>query len=162
MAMGKSSMIMDVVSGTSLSLSHTHASQQDFWINVIIGGCTTVILTFLFKEPSKVTKSSLWVKFKRIDFLGTLFSIGLICCLLLALNFGDQFGWNTPHAYGPFIGAAVSLIMLITSQGWISHEPVSRLRYSFDEVVFTVLLSLNSSCHDKSFSILLFLWCIFT
>ncbi|CDH58211.1 family drug resistance transporter [Lichtheimia corymbifera JMRC:FSU:9682] len=112
----------------------------DFWINVIIGGCTTVILTFLFKEPAKVTKSSLWVKFKRIDFLGTLFSIGLICCLLLALNFGDQFGWNTPHAYGPFIGAAISLIMLITSQGWISHEPLMPRQVVLNPAIFVVYL----------------------
>ncbi|KAJ8658359.1 hypothetical protein O0I10_006044 [Lichtheimia ornata] len=112
----------------------------DFWINVIIGGCTTVILTFLFKEPAKVAKSSFWVKFKRIDFLGTLFSIGLICCLLLALNFGDQFGWNTPHAYGPFIGAAVSLIMLITSQGWISHEPLMPRQVVLNPAIFVVYL----------------------
>lgn len=112
----------------------------DFWINVIIGGCTIVILTFLFKEPSKVTKSSLWVKFKRIDFLGTLFTIGLICCLLLALNWGDQYGWNTPHAYGPFIGAAISLIMLIASQGWLSREPLMPRQVVFNPAIFVVYL----------------------
>lgn len=138
----------------------THMS-KDFWINVIIGGCTIVILTFLFKEPTKVTKSSLWVKFKRIDFLGTLFTIGLICCLLLALNWGDQYGWNTPHAYGPFIGAAISLIMLITSQGWISREPVSGFVLVVRVVCLQCLL-LDSLCHVRSFSILPFSWCIST
>ncbi|KAI9321589.1 major facilitator superfamily domain-containing protein [Dichotomocladium elegans] len=96
----------------------------DFWINVIIGGIATIILATLFKEPAKIAKSSLWSKIKRIDWLGTVFSVGFTCCLLLALNWGNSYGWTDAHCIGPFVAAAVSLVGLIATEGWLAHEPL--------------------------------------
>ena len=63
----------------------------DFWINIILGGISILIVAFLFQETStSATNQSLMEKIKRIDFLGTIFSISFIVCLLLALNWGPQ------------------------------------------------------------------------
>ncbi|CAO3593223.1 unnamed protein product [Absidia cylindrospora] len=58
----------------------------DFWLNVILSVISFVLIAWLLKEPVKLENSTLYDKIKRIDWLGTLFSLGFVCCLLLALN----------------------------------------------------------------------------
>ncbi|KAI9259529.1 major facilitator superfamily domain-containing protein [Phascolomyces articulosus] len=96
----------------------------DFWLNVILGGFSFSVTLLLFKEPIDIPKSTFIAKIKRIDWLGTLFSMSFVCCLLLGLSWGSAYGWNSSHSYGSFIGAAVSLIGLIVAEGWISPEPL--------------------------------------
>ncbi|KAI9259574.1 major facilitator superfamily domain-containing protein [Phascolomyces articulosus] len=96
----------------------------DFWLNIILCGSAIVIVFFLFKETSEVRQESMKEKIMRIDFLGTVFSIGLVVCLLLALSWGPQKGWGSAHCIGPFVAAGVSLILLIISEGWIAKEPI--------------------------------------
>ncbi|KAI7850899.1 major facilitator superfamily domain-containing protein [Circinella umbellata] len=96
----------------------------DFWLNIILGGLAFVIVFFIFKETSEVRDESMMTKIKRIDFLGTIFSISFIVCLLLALSWGPQLGWGSGHCIGPFVAAGVSLILLIISEGWIAKEPI--------------------------------------
>jgi MFS family permease len=64
----------------------------DFWLNVIIGGIAFIISLFFLKKPKNATESTFMDKLKRIDYLGTLFAISLVCCLLLGLNFGPSYG----------------------------------------------------------------------
>ncbi|KAI8335164.1 major facilitator superfamily domain-containing protein [Chlamydoabsidia padenii] len=96
----------------------------DFWLNVILSAISLVIVAFFLDEPVKLAKSSLTDKLKRIDWLGTLFSVGFVCCLLLALNWGPSYGWSDAHTIGSFVGAGVSLIALIIVEGWITKEPL--------------------------------------
>ena len=62
----------------------------DFWITVILDGVAGLIVFTLLHETTAVRKESILTKVKRIDFLGSIFSIGFITCLLLALNWGPQ------------------------------------------------------------------------
>ncbi|KAG2224561.1 hypothetical protein INT45_004406 [Circinella minor] len=96
----------------------------DFWITVILDGVAGLIVFILFHETTVVRKESILTKVKRIDFLGSIFSIGFITCLLLALSWGPQFGWNNGHVIGSFVASGVSLIILIFSEGWIAKEPL--------------------------------------
>lgn len=64
----------------------------DFWLNVILSVVSFVIVVWLLQEPVKLEKSSFMDKIKRIDWLGTLFSLSFVCCLLLALNWGPAYG----------------------------------------------------------------------
>ncbi|KAI9483665.1 MAG: major facilitator superfamily-domain-containing protein [Benjaminiella poitrasii] len=102
-----------------------HASWHwDFWLNVILAGVAFLIILFYLKESQDIKGTSFTDKLKRIDWLGSIFSIGFIVCLLLALNWGASYGWSSAHSIGPFVGAAVSLIGLIVSEGWIAKEPL--------------------------------------
>ncbi|KAI8889798.1 MFS general substrate transporter [Backusella circina FSU 941] len=95
----------------------------DFWLNVIIGGIAFIIAFFFLKKPTNTSESTLMEKLKRIDYFGTLFAISLICSLLLGLNWGPIYGWGDSHSIGSFVGAGVSFILLVITEGWIAKEP---------------------------------------
>ncbi|KAI7905453.1 major facilitator superfamily domain-containing protein [Cokeromyces recurvatus] len=102
-----------------------HASWHwDFWLNVILAAIAFIIIFFYLNETQNTKETSLKDKIKRIDWLGSVFSIGFIVCLLLALNWGASYGWSDAHSIGPFVGAGVSLIGLIISEGWLAKEPL--------------------------------------
>ncbi|KAI9491400.1 major facilitator superfamily domain-containing protein [Zychaea mexicana] len=112
----------------------------DFWLNVILGGFSFSVTFLLFKEPKDIPKSSLWSKVKRVDWLGVLFSMAFVCCLLLGLNWGSSYGWSSPHAYASFIAAAVSLIGLIVVEGWVAHEPLMPAQVVLNPAILTVYI----------------------
>lgn len=62
----------------------------DFWLNIILAGLSLAIIGYLFRDSSEVVNrnQTVFEKIKRIDILGTVFSVGFVCCLLLALNWG--------------------------------------------------------------------------
>ncbi|KAG2192473.1 hypothetical protein INT46_004476 [Mucor plumbeus] len=102
-----------------------HASWHwDFWLNVILAAVAFAIMFFFLKEPTKTGEESFMHKLKRIDWLGTLFSISFIVCLLLGLNWGSSYGWGSAHSIGPFVAAGVSFIGLVISEGWLAKEPL--------------------------------------
>ena len=59
---------------------------------MILGGVAFIIILLLLEEPTVIQKTSFTSKLKRIDFLGTLFVIFFVGCLLIALNFGQSYG----------------------------------------------------------------------
>lgn len=64
----------------------------DFWLNVILSCIAFVLILWLLEEPLKMEKSSITDKIKRIDWGGTIFCLGFVCCLLLALSWGPTYG----------------------------------------------------------------------
>ncbi|KAI8070924.1 major facilitator superfamily domain-containing protein [Gongronella butleri] len=120
----------------------------DFWLNVILSGISLILITFLLKEPVKLANVSLASKLKRIDYLGTLFSVALICCVLLGLSWGPVYGWTSSHSIGPFVAAAVCLIALIISEGWIAKEPILPGRVLFKPeitILYLYMVALGTS-----------------
>ncbi|RCH85148.1 hypothetical protein CU097_005903 [Rhizopus azygosporus] len=102
-----------------------HASWHwDFWLNVILSGIAFVIIFIFLKAPENVAQESFIHKLKRIDYLGTLFATGFVVCLLLALSWGNSYGWNDGHCIGSFVASGVSFIALIYVEGWVAKEPL--------------------------------------
>jgi MFS family permease len=64
----------------------------DFWLNLIISAISFIIILVFLKKPKDASESTLVEKLKRLDYLGTIFSISLVTCILLALNFGPIYG----------------------------------------------------------------------
>ncbi|KAI9312493.1 major facilitator superfamily domain-containing protein [Dichotomocladium elegans] len=113
----------------------------DFYLNVILMGLATIVIVFLFKETRVETRAeSFRDKLRRVDFLGLIFSIAFITCLLLALNWGPAYGWGSAHAYGPFIAAAISLGALIYVEGWVAKEPIMPREVVLNGKVLTLYL----------------------
>ncbi|KAI8150102.1 major facilitator superfamily domain-containing protein [Fennellomyces sp. T-0311] len=112
----------------------------DFWLNVILGGFSITVTTFLFSEPADIPMSSFWSKMKRVDWYGTIFAMSFVCCLLLGLNWGSGLGWRDPHSYGSFVGAAVSLAGLIIAEGWIAREPLMPKEVVLNPAILTVYI----------------------
>ncbi|KAI8097178.1 major facilitator superfamily domain-containing protein [Halteromyces radiatus] len=100
----------------------------DFWLNVILSGVAFVLIVLLLNEPVKLEKSSFTEKLKRIDWYGAICSLGFVCCLLMALNWGPSYGWSDQHTIAAFVAAAVALIALVVVEGWIAKEPLMPAR----------------------------------
>ncbi|KAI7876017.1 MFS general substrate transporter [Lichtheimia hyalospora FSU 10163] len=98
----------------------------DFWLNIILGGVSFIILAFFFRESSSTVRKdeSLWDKIKRIDAIGTILVIATIACLLCALNWGPMYGWGDGHAIGTFVASGVSFILLIIVETRVAKEPI--------------------------------------
>jgi hypothetical protein len=102
-----------------------HASWHwDFWLNVILAAIAFFIMVFYLHDPKDGEKTSFISKLKRVDWLGTLFSSSFIVCLLLALNWGNSYGWSSAHCIGPFVAAGVSFIALVLVEGWFASDPL--------------------------------------
>ncbi|KAI9498527.1 major facilitator superfamily domain-containing protein [Zychaea mexicana] len=114
----------------------------DFWFTVILDGVAALIVLFLFHETITIRQESIMSKIKRIDVLGSVFSIGFITCLLLALNWGPQYGWNNAHVIGSFVAAGAALILLVISEGWIAKEPLIPFRVILDPAILLFYLYL--------------------
>ncbi|KAI8142507.1 major facilitator superfamily domain-containing protein [Fennellomyces sp. T-0311] len=107
-----------------------------FWLGTILDGIALVIVFLLFYETTFVRQESILEKFKRIDFLGVLFSASFVTCLLLALNWGPMIGWDGGHVIGSFVACGVSLVALIAVEGWVAKEPLMPAEVMLDPKVY--------------------------
>ncbi|KAI8142506.1 major facilitator superfamily domain-containing protein [Fennellomyces sp. T-0311] len=110
----------------------------DFWLTTILNGVAILIILFVFRETVALQRQSMMDKIKRIDFLGALFSVGFVTCLLLALNWGPPYGWNDKHVIASFVACGVALIALIFVEGWVAKEPLMPPEVMLDPKVFII------------------------
>ena len=73
------------------------------------GVSTALIIPFLkIHQRGQDTKVSIGAKLKRLDLLGMLVIIPAVCCLILALQWGQASGrWSQPRVVGYFVSAFV-------------------------------------------------------
>ncbi|KAI9312492.1 major facilitator superfamily domain-containing protein [Dichotomocladium elegans] len=98
----------------------------DFWLFVILGGVCFVLMALLLTESNKHMKhGELMIdKLRRIDSVGTVLVTGVMCCLLLALNWGVMYGWEDAHSIGPFVAAGVAFLALCYVEIKVAKEPI--------------------------------------
>lgn len=65
----------------------------------------------------------------------------MILLAIVQLSHIDAFhSWKDAHALGPFIAAAVALILLIIIEGWIAPEPLLPRQVILDPGVFVIYI----------------------
>ncbi|KID62981.1 MFS multidrug transporter, partial [Metarhizium brunneum ARSEF 3297] len=107
-----------------------------FWLNVPAGFCALVVVFFfvpLAEGFAKNTKAlPLRQKLFRMDPVGTVLFLGLVCCLLLALTWGgQQYAWDSSQVIGLCVGFGVLLLSFCTwdwKQGDMALIPLRVLR----------------------------------
>ncbi|KAG0333639.1 hypothetical protein BG004_000754 [Podila humilis] len=101
-----------------------HATWRwSFWINLPIGGVSTIFIAFFLNLPTP--KGSFAEKIKRIDFLGTLILLAAVILVLLPLSWGGtKYAWSSGIIIGLLCAAAVSIVLFVLVEWRVAREPV--------------------------------------
>ncbi|KAF9639913.1 hypothetical protein BFW01_g11719 [Lasiodiplodia theobromae] len=89
-----------------------------FYINLIIGGVCAPVYLFLLPpfDPQPQAKSLL-ARAAKFDFLGALFSMAAILCLIIAINFGGAlYAWDSWNIITLFVVSAVLFVVFGVQQ----------------------------------------------
>lgn len=90
-----------------------------FYINLPLGGATTLGMVFLLQLPktAKVSGGPISTLWKRLDFPGSAMFIPSIICLLLALQWGGiTYAWSNARIIVLFVVFGLSLIAFVVIQ----------------------------------------------
>ncbi|KAJ3024383.1 UNVERIFIED_CONTAM: hypothetical protein HDU68_008232, partial [Siphonaria sp. JEL0065] len=87
----------------------------------------TVAAIIAFLKFPAPTHDSIWTSFKKIDWIGTLFLIAAVICLLILIpiqNGGSLYAWNSPTVISLFIVGFLFLAAFLYVEGWVAANPV--------------------------------------
>ncbi|WWC99793.1 hypothetical protein V866_006700 [Kwoniella sp. B9012] len=84
-----------------------------FYINLPLTALAMVIIVFLL--PLRRVRGSIWEKLKKLDFYGSLLTLGWASLILIALSWGgSQYAWSSAAVLAPLlIGLALLGVFLI-------------------------------------------------
>ncbi|KUJ07648.1 MFS general substrate transporter [Mollisia scopiformis] len=94
-----------------------------FWLNLPFGALSIAIVIWTVKIPSTSIGLTLRQKLERLDFLGALFLVSAITCLMLALQWGGiLYPWSYPSVWGCLLGFGSIIILFILSQAYLKER----------------------------------------
>ncbi|KAF9076365.1 major facilitator superfamily domain-containing protein [Rhodocollybia butyracea] len=110
---------------------------------VLLFSFVIVSLKVNIKLPSEIQNQSLRDKFRRVDFLGSLTLVCTVGCLLLgfSLKTTEQMPWSHPWIWGLFVASAISGILFVVVEKYISPYPVMPLRLITQRTPLAVSMS---------------------
>lgn len=125
-----------------------------FYINLIIGGVFAPVYLFLLPSLDPMPKgTTLSVRFKDFDILGTVLSAGFILCLVLAINFGGiLFPFNSGSEIALFVVGGLAFIAFCIQQNfsWLTTRaerlfPAHLLRRKESLLLFLTSICTNAA-----------------
>jgi Cyanate permease len=102
-----------------------------FYINLPIGGVSSLIILLFFKTPrhAKPAKATLKEKMLQMDPIGTALVMGAVISYLLALQDGGQSRpWSSSVVIGLLVGFGVILIAFVAWEYWQGERAMMVLR----------------------------------
>lgn len=88
-----------------------------FYLNLLVGAVCSPIYFILLPDFLPQPGVSLTARFKQIDYLGTVLSIGAMLCIIMAMNFGGVlWDWDNSRSIGLFVTAGVLTILFVVQQ----------------------------------------------
>ncbi|KAL4957000.1 major facilitator superfamily domain-containing protein [Aspergillus filifer] len=109
---------------------------------------TALIIGIFYNPPARKNGAGLTLmqKFKRIDFVGGLIMTTGLVLLLVGLNCGQQYSWNSPRVIASLtIGIILLIVFLLYERLWAPHPmfPGSLLKYrrTFLALMVVILLA---------------------
>ncbi|KAJ1844376.1 hypothetical protein LPJ73_005191, partial [Coemansia sp. RSA 2703] len=98
-----------------------------FYINLPISGVVLLIVVFFLRLPQP--QGSLWVKLKKVDFLGSLVLIGAVVMILLALTWGgNAFPWKSARVICLLVFGVLLLGVFLVIEWKTPADPTVPLR----------------------------------
>lgn len=99
-----------------------------FYINLPIGG-VALLLVLLFLRVQHKREGSLWVRLKRIDWLGNAILMSSVVAVLIALTWGGTlYTWDSWHVLVPLLVGAAGMVLFFVHQKYYATEPTMPIR----------------------------------
>ncbi|QYS95319.1 MFS domain-containing protein [Trichoderma simmonsii] len=135
-----SSVVIGPIIGGAITQSHL-GWHWLFWINLPIIGLVLLLVigvTYTGGPDLRGEKYGLkfWEKLKLLDWLGTSLLALTLVPLILALDFGQTYGWKNPRSVVMFAVFGVSLVLLLLHQR-IAKEAIFERAILFNRSVWT-------------------------
>lgn len=107
-----------------------------FYVNLPIGALTAPFLLFLIPPFDAMKGTSIMNRLRRIDWLGLVIFCGMICSLVLGLQFGgNEYPWNSGQVIGCFVTFGVLLIIFAFTQTlWMPGQTKERRLFPIDMI----------------------------
>jgi MFS family permease len=107
-----------------------------FYVNLPIGALTAPFLLFLIPPFDALKGTSLMNRLRRIDWIGLIIFCGMICSLVLALQFGgNEYPWNSGQVIGCFVTFGVLLIIFAFTQTlWMPGQTKERRLFPIEMI----------------------------
>jgi MFS family permease len=103
-------------------VTYANNSRWCFYINLPLGGFTVIIVLFFLRLEEKKPKLNSWMETaKSLDPIGTILFLPSITCLLLALEWGAEHPWSSPHIIALLTAFAVLFCLFILWQYYTRH-----------------------------------------
>ena len=128
-------------------LTDTFTWRAVFYINVPVG-ILALLLSWRFVPIDRLTRS------ETFDLPGALLFLGGLVTLLLGLDQGANWGWNSPAIIGLLVGAALILIVFVW---WESRQKFPMLDLSLFKIWLFSASVISAVCNYISLYALLFL-----
>ncbi|KAB5560109.1 major facilitator superfamily domain-containing protein, partial [Coniochaeta sp. 2T2.1] len=88
-----------------------------FYLNLLVGVVCAPVYFILLPDFRPQPGVSLMARFKQIDYLGSLLSIGAMLCIIMAMNFGGVlWDWENARSIALFVVAGVLTILFAIQQ----------------------------------------------
>lgn len=124
-----------------------------FYINLCLIGLLSPVYIFLIPSYKPQKSRTVLDRFKEIDGLGAVLSIGCIVCLVMGINFGGTlYAWDSASIIVPFVISGALFVMfavqqkftLLTTRG-TRLFPVMLLRDKEAVLLFVLTATFNSA-----------------
>ena len=127
-----------------------------FYINLVVGALFPPVYLFLLPSVHLQSDISLRQRLVRnIDWLGNLFFIGSVCCLILVITFGGSvFSWRSASEITLWVIAGVLFLVFILTQ---TFNPLVDVEYKLYPTTFLrhpVMVMLQTAIFMSSASLL--------
>lgn len=125
-----------------------------FYINLIIGGVFLPVYIFVLPPYHPISKTiSRRQRMENYDYVGTVLFIGLVLCLVMAINFGGVlYAWDSGSTIALFVVGFVLLIVFIVQQwfAWFTTEadrifPAKLIRIREADLLFASSAACNTA-----------------
>ena len=114
-----------------------------FYINLPLGAVTIAGIALSFQTSQLQTNKTVRERLNELDYLGPVFFIPAVVCLLLGLQWGGaQYPWKSPTIIGLFVGFGVIMSIWLYSQYRLGERATIPFRILTQQtVLFTSLYS---------------------
>jgi hypothetical protein len=101
---------------------------NSFYINLPVGGLSSLFILFFVNEPPK-NRPGWRAMLRQLDITGLAFILGAVVCFILAMQWGGvSRAWNSGAVVGTLVAFGVCVVLFILAQRWQGEDAMVHSR----------------------------------